>query len=179
MKGISRTFLFTLLLTALLISACGGASSTREESSVGSGKPMASLVEFTGVIESMSGDQWVVNGQTFTVDASALRDGTFEVGDTVKVEVEVQTDGSILVTRVESPALTPDSDDLSGGENPNGGEAPNLLDGIAGVNDNSSNIDSNDDINDDSDDDINDDSDDDSDDDSNDDSGDDSNDDDN
>lgn len=94
-------------LIAVLVSACGGAMPAG--SSAGSDKPLASLVEFTGVIEAIDGNQWTINGQTITVDPSVLNDGPFAVGDTVKVEAEVQADGSVVVTRVEAPALPTDA----------------------------------------------------------------------
>lgn len=103
MKKYSNLFLVLAALTAMLISACGGAA-VGTETSAGSGKPLASLVEFTGVIEAIDGNQWTVNGQVITVEPSVLRDGPFEVGDTVKIEAEVQADGSLVVTRVEPPA---------------------------------------------------------------------------
>jgi len=46
----------------------------------------------------------VINGQTITVDPNTVNDGPFNVGDTVKVEADVQADGSIVVTRVELPS---------------------------------------------------------------------------
>ncbi|MDP1713547.1 MAG: DUF5666 domain-containing protein [Anaerolineales bacterium] len=110
MKKISRVFLFVMTLTAILISACGGATTA---TSAGSGKGQASLVEFTGVIEAIDGNQWTVGGQVITVDPSVLRDGPFQVGDTVKVEVEVQADGSVVVTRVEAPAADANSNDVN------------------------------------------------------------------
>lgn len=123
MKKYSNLFLVLAALTAMLISACGGAAAGTE-TSAGSGKPLASLVEFTGVIEAIDGNQWTVNGQVITVEPSVLRDGPFEVGDTVKIEAEVQADGSLVVTRVEPPAgdnaNTNDDNTNSGLGNSNG-----------------------------------------------------------
>ena len=114
-------FLFVVLaLVAMFISACGGAATAN--SSVGGDKPRASLVEFTGVIEAIDGNQWTINGQVITVDPAVLRDGPFAVGDTVKVEAEVQADGSVVVTRVEPPVAGVDdnsNDDNSDDDNGN------------------------------------------------------------
>jgi len=114
-------FLFVVLaLVAMFISACGGAATAN--SSVGGDKPRASLVEFTGVIEAIDGNQWTINGQVITVDPAVLRDGPFAVGDTVKVEAEVQADGSVVVTRVEPPVTGLDdnsNDDNSNDDNGN------------------------------------------------------------
>lgn len=100
MKKQSYIFLVLVALIAVFVSACGG---TATETSAGGDKPRASLVEFTGVIEAIDGNQWTVNGQVITVDPTILRDGPFAVGDTVKVEAEVQSDGSVVITRVEPP----------------------------------------------------------------------------
>lgn len=105
MKKQIRFLFVAAALIAILINACGAVPAG---SSVGSDKPLASLVEFTGVIEAIDGNQWTINGQTITVDPSVLRDGPFAVGDTVKVEAEVQADGSVVVTRVEAPAVPTD-----------------------------------------------------------------------
>jgi len=95
-------FLFVVAgILAMLVSACGAVTA---ETAGGGSKPRAALVEFTGVIEAIDGNQWTVNGQVITVDPSVLRDGQFMVGDTIKVEAEVQADGSVVVTRVELPA---------------------------------------------------------------------------
>lgn len=151
MKKYSNLLLVLAALTAMLISACGGATAGTE-TSAGSGKPLASLVEFTGVIEAIDGNQWTVNGQVITVEPSVLRDGPFEVGDTVKVEAEVQEDGSLVVTRVEPPAgdnaNTNDDNTNSGLGNSNGnsnGNANANANGNSNSNGNSNDDNSNDD----------------------------------
>lgn len=98
-----KLLLIGLVLAAMLLNACGAAQPT--ESSVGAVKGNASLVEFTGVIDSINGDQWVVNGQPLTVDPAIIKDGPFQVGDTVKVEADVQADGTVVITRVETPVV--------------------------------------------------------------------------
>lgn len=120
MKKISRSFLIVMALVAMLISACGGAAASATETSSGSTKPRASMVEFTGVIEAMDGNQWTINGQVISVDDSILRDGPYSIGDTVKVEAEVQQDGSIVVTRVERPSQDDDNSNDDGNLNANG-----------------------------------------------------------
>lgn len=104
MKKVSRIFLIVSVLAAMLLNACGATSAVNADSSVGAGKGKASPVEFTGVIDVINGNQWVVNGQTITVDPAVVKDGPFNVGDKVKVEADVQTDGSIVITRVETPS---------------------------------------------------------------------------
>jgi hypothetical protein len=87
----------------ILLSACAPAGNSAAPVDVGGGKFQPEVI-FTGAIESMNGNQWVVNGQTITVDESVMRDGPFSVGDTVKVEAKVTADGSITAQRVETPS---------------------------------------------------------------------------
>ena len=96
------------LLVAYLLSACAGAPAV-QATSVGSDKSLAHPVTYVGVIEGIAGDQWTINGVTITVDPTVVRDGPFTVGDQVKVEGTVNQDGSVTVSRVE----TPSQDDLS------------------------------------------------------------------
>ncbi len=114
MKKISHTFIVVLALVAMLVSACGATAASASETSVGAGKPQASLVEFTGVIESINGNQWTINGQVVTVDPAVIKNGPFIIGDTVKVEADVQADGSIVITRVEDPAAVAVATDVPG-----------------------------------------------------------------
>lgn len=109
MKKLSNLLVPMLALAVLLISACTGAPISSD--SAGGSKVQAAPVQFTGVIESINGNQWVVGGQTITVDPSVVGDGPFVVGDTVKVEVQVQSDGSMVVTRVESPTAGDNSNE--------------------------------------------------------------------
>lgn len=112
MKKLYRILLVGSVFAAMLLSACGAAANS--EASVGAVKGNASPVEFTGVIEAINGDQWTVNGQVITVDPTVVTDGPFQVGDKVKVEVDVQSDGSVVVTHVETPeAPVADSTDDS------------------------------------------------------------------
>ena len=115
MKKFSYVLVLVLALTAVIISACGGSAaiSTPDSSAVSGGKPQASVVEFTGVIETINGNEWTVNGQKITVDPAVVRDGPFSVGDTVKVEVQVQADGSMVVSRVETQGAVDNSNDAN------------------------------------------------------------------
>lgn len=105
MKNI-RFFIFVLILGALVLSACGaaGAAATAAPAAVsGSAKTEAMPVAFIGIVDSITGDQWVISGTRVTVDESVVRDGPFQAGDRVKVEGLVNPDGSLSVSRVESP----------------------------------------------------------------------------
>lgn len=97
-----------IVLSGILLSACSAASASQpvsQAASVGSDKSVSEVV-FTGAIEEMNGDQWIINGQTVGVDPSTLRDGPFAVGETVKVEARVAEDGSVTARRVESSSAT-------------------------------------------------------------------------
>jgi hypothetical protein len=91
-----------IVLIGILLSACAPAANSVAPAN-GGGKGLADVM-FSGVIESMNGDQWVVSGQTIKVDPSLLRDGPFAVGDTVKVEASRSDDGTVIAQRVETPA---------------------------------------------------------------------------
>ena len=115
-----RSLPFILVLGALLVSACGAATVTPTSAPepAGSVKVEAMPVSFVGIIDSITGDQWVISGTTMTVDPSIVRDGPFSVGDQVKVEGHVSADGSFTVARVEAPtpqetATVPPADDNS------------------------------------------------------------------
>lgn len=90
-----------IVLTGILLSACAPAANSTAPTNGGGGKGLADVM-VSGVIESINGDQWVVNGQTIQVDSSVLRDGSFTVGDRVKVEASMSDDGTVIAQRVET-----------------------------------------------------------------------------
>jgi Domain of unknown function (DUF5666) len=100
-----RFLTFVLILGALVLSACGAgaATPTSAPKASASAKVEAMPVAFIGIVDSIAGDQWVISGTTVTVDESVVRDGPFNVGDRIKVEGLVSPNGSLAVTRVESP----------------------------------------------------------------------------
>jgi hypothetical protein len=139
-----------VLVVAYVLSACAGAPATA--SSSGGSKPLAQPVTYLGVIEDISGDQWTINGLTVTVTADVVRDGPFAVGDQVKVEAQVNPDGSLSISRIEAPS----AGDLStlpslGNENNNANDANSNEDlnsnddntNTSNSNDNNSNDDAN------------------------------------
>lgn len=136
-------FITLILMAAYVLSACGGAP-VSSPSAEGAGKVDASMIAYTGTVESMDGDQWVVNGQSLTVDPTVVSDGPFQVGDTVKIEGVVNSDGSLTVSRVEAPSAS-DLQELPqfGNENANANSNDsnsnddNSNDGNVNTNDNS------------------------------------------
>ena len=103
-----KSFRLIIVLGGILLSACAGAPAGQAipaAGSAGGDKPLSELV-FTGVLEEINADQWMISGQTVSVDSSVLRDGPFVVGDTLKVEAVVADDGSVTVQRIEPLSLT-------------------------------------------------------------------------
>ena len=112
MKTNKRFFVMTIvLLAAYVLSACGGVPQQAGQSSNDQAaiKVRAVEVAFLGMIDAVNGNEWTINGQVLSVDPSVVRDGPFQAGDTVKIEGEVNQDGSITVVRVEAPS----ADDLT------------------------------------------------------------------
>jgi len=75
--------------------------------------PGGSEVEFYGVVASITGDTWMIAGQTVrTTAATEIKDGA-TVGDNVKVHATLQADGTYLAREIEksmgggSPTETP------------------------------------------------------------------------
>jgi hypothetical protein len=118
-KSIRSTFVSFALIGAYLLSACGGTLPQSAPSDVAQ-KVQASEIVFTGIVEQISGDQWVVSGQAFTVDKAAVMDSGIAVGDIVKVEGTVSADGSVLALTIESSTV---SDDNANDGNSNDGNS--------------------------------------------------------
>ena len=151
MKNI-RFLTFVLTIGTLLLSACGAAATpatpapiaTSENASVD-----AMPVAFVGIVDSIAGDQWVISGTTMTVDASIVRNGPFGVGDRIKVEGFVNPDGSLTLSRVETPTpqdvltATPfvvdNSNDVNANVNVNDGNINDDNSNSLNSNDNNSN----------------------------------------
>ncbi|MBI2919178.1 MAG: hypothetical protein HYY01_14480 [Chloroflexi bacterium] len=59
-------------------------------------------LNFTGAIQSVGPDVWVIGGQTFKVNAATMLDTGLAVGVQVEVEFIMQADGSHLATKIET-----------------------------------------------------------------------------
>jgi hypothetical protein len=113
MNKLSHLLLVVMVLASVLISACGAAAPSQRTVAQ---KVQAVEVAFTGVVQTMDGNQWTIDGKIVTVDPSIVRDSPFKVGDTVKVEAVVAQDGSATATRVETPTaldLVPPTQDAA------------------------------------------------------------------
>ncbi len=59
-------------------------------------------LRLTGAIESISGDMWTIAGHPFRVDAATEIDEDLDVGDVVRVEFDLEDDGTMLATRIDA-----------------------------------------------------------------------------
>jgi hypothetical protein len=104
MKTNLRFSLLTILtLSVLVLNACGPtASAVQPAGNAQNSQP--SPVEFTGAIDTINGNQWVVNGQAVVLDAQAhAAASAFKVGDTVHVKGMVAPDGTVTISGLEDP----------------------------------------------------------------------------
>ena len=89
------------LVVAYLLAACGGTFPRSTNSTEGS-KLEPNVVAFTGIVQSMTGTEWTVGGQKFTLDSQVSLDPNIGVGDEVKVEANVFPNGSVVASKVQS-----------------------------------------------------------------------------
>lgn len=109
-KSVRFTLLVVAVLAAYVLSACGAPapvaapSAQQPSSNPAADAPQVLAVEvaFSGTVESMNGNQWIVDGKTVTVEPQALAGDNIQVGDMVKVEATVGKDGAIITTRVRN-----------------------------------------------------------------------------
>jgi hypothetical protein len=130
MKQTSRIILVVLAIAAILFVRIGHVSAAQISEPEGSHVQKVE-VTFTGVIEKMDQNQWVIDGNTIIIDPALA--GSFKVGDTVKVEGFLQSDGTVSAKNVELPS---GFDDKSNDSN-NNSNASNSNDANANSNNNS------------------------------------------
>jgi hypothetical protein len=78
-------------------------------------------VEFSGTVESMAADAWVVGGQTVKITAQTEIKDAIEVGDFVRVHAHVEADGSLVAREIELE----DGDDADDNGNDNANDNEN------------------------------------------------------
>ncbi len=68
-------------------------------------------LHFTGIIESIGADNWVIGGQTFKVDANTVLDEGLAVGVEAEVEHVLLADGTKIARKIETdiPSVLPES----------------------------------------------------------------------
>lgn len=89
------------LIGAYLLSACGETLSQSPALEVAP-KALAKEVVFTGIVESINGNQWVVSGQTITVDPAIAMASNVTIGAFVKAEGKVSSDNAVVALKIES-----------------------------------------------------------------------------
>lgn len=105
-KSMRFTLLTVTILASYILSACGGSAPAVSQpssnpSAMDAPKVLAVEVAFSGTVESMNGNQWVVDGKTVTVEPQTVAD-TVQVGDLVRVQGKVNQDGTVASTRVQN-----------------------------------------------------------------------------
>jgi hypothetical protein len=102
MKTNSRFLMLVLTIFTVILSACGGTNIPV----TGSGSAVQTLpTAFIAVVENITGDQWMISGQTITIDPVVVSGGPFNTGDLVKVDLVVNQDGSFTISSVETPSV--------------------------------------------------------------------------
>ncbi len=112
----SYTMIAILAILTTVISACGAATpaplanrkielQSRAANTSTAAEAVAPVnVEFTGTIQGIQGNQWIINGQTVTADPQAVNGANFHVGDAVRVRGTVDQNGVIVASRMGDPA---------------------------------------------------------------------------
>ncbi len=116
-----------VMVGGILLSACTAAPSAQVSSSAKEDKGSSEAV-FTGVIEAVNGDQLTINGQTFTIDPSLIQESAFVAGDTIKVEAQVEEDGSVTIRNIESLSEPQPTEAVNSTPDPVSTEAPGMVD---------------------------------------------------
>ncbi len=79
-------------------------------------------MEFFGTILSMGSDSWVIGSQTILVNAQTELEGTFAVGDLVKVHAFLNSNGILTAREIQNSVAT--SDDSSGSDSVDDSSGP-------------------------------------------------------
>ena len=74
------------------------------EDGVEDGNQGAEDTHFSGTIESMSADTWIIGGRTFKVDSNTILDDGLVVGVEARVDFITLSDGTLLATEIETDA---------------------------------------------------------------------------
>ena len=134
MQKINRTAFFSIFVVlAYVLSACSGAAvgqPANDQRSSG----QAQDVVFTGTVDSVGDGQWTISGQPINVDGSTAVDANITVGDNVKVEARVGSDGSVTAVSIETSAA--DNTNMNANSNDANQNESNANDNASNSNDN-------------------------------------------
>jgi hypothetical protein len=123
MNKSTRYVIFGFLsLMSIYLAACNAALPAGAKALI-SADGKSAKVEFTGVVDSVAANQWVISGQPVLISAQTVIDGDFAAGDSVKVKATVTEDGAVTADRIGSPSADSSRSDLQSppgaGENSN------------------------------------------------------------
>jgi hypothetical protein len=111
MNKSTRFIVFGFLsVVAVFLAACNAALPAGAEAKV-SADGKSAQVEFTGVVDSIAANQWMISGQAVLISAQTVIDGVFAAGDSVKVHATVTADGAVTADKIESPSASSGGDD--------------------------------------------------------------------
>ena len=105
----SLSLLPLVLLGAVFLGACAGSLPSDlppgvDVELVNDASGLLARVEFTGRVEAMAPEAWTVSGQIVGITPQTEIRGTIAVGDAVKVEAVVGTDGALMAREI-NPSL--------------------------------------------------------------------------
>ncbi len=115
MKPLQRFLIPVFVLAALALGAIGVAFA-RELSGVSTNTVTGQELEFTGTVESINGNTWIIDGRTVLVDLTTELKGFISAGQVVKVHASMAADGSLVASEIELA-------DTAGVEDANANEA--------------------------------------------------------
>ena len=119
-KMLRMSVLSVLVLSALAFSAFGAmamASASGTETPVVSATVTSSLKqEVIGTVTAINATSITLNGTVYSLSATTQIQGAVKAGDTVKLEIVTNPDGSVTVYEVAKPNSSGSSVDLSGVE---------------------------------------------------------------
>jgi hypothetical protein len=79
------------------------------------------MLEITGTLEAINGDQWTIGGKVFLVTPQTELKGSPVVGDTVKAEAMINPDGTLTATEIKKVAMDTLSDEDDGDDDDSSG----------------------------------------------------------
>lgn len=100
------TLISILIIGTYVLSACGGGIRSLTASPEVAPKILEKEIAFTGIVEAINGNEWIVGGHKVTVDPVAVLDSNVAVGANVKVEGHLSVDGLVTVLNVETSIAT-------------------------------------------------------------------------
>lgn len=119
MNKIARLSVFSLVfMVGIFLAGCGSIPDGAEIKVNADGN--STQVEFTGIVDSIAADQWMVAGQTLVITPLTVLDATIDAGDMLKAHATVILDGTVTVDSIAfytpEPPSPPEADHTSHGK---------------------------------------------------------------